>query len=842
MKQKLLIVVFVFLCTVLVGSSYAQSGPLAPDGQPRQTYYAPFPVAISLDGDASDWGGVPRVFLSGGDTSVSFAAAADDSFIYLLAVVTDPNIISGEHGTNYWNEDSVEFYLNGTGDLTRRSYVPGVAQITIPALNKDLPPDQTIIAGVQGSSLDAQARVVETENGYVVEVAVPLVNNVWTLTPEHGATIGFQFHLNGASEMNRDTKLIWSAFDTADQSYVNPSVFGFLLFYEVGRTDVPSLPDTVAAERPQRPPVPRSALYRNGALPAEVRVIDLMARMSLEDKIAQMTLVEKDSILVADLTEMGIGGLLSGGGGAPSSNTPAAWAAMVDGFQQAALESHLGIPLIYGVDAVHGHNNLFGATIFPHNIGLGATRNPALVEQICRATALETIATGIYWNYTPVVAVVQDIRWGRSYEAFSENTQLVTDLALACMHGLQGDDIGDPMTMLATVKHYVGDGGTVWGSSTTGNYQIDQGVTEVDEATLRAIHLPPYQAAVEQGAQSIMISFSSWNATKMHGERYLITDVLKGEMGFTGFIVSDWGGVDQVVTGDYYQSVVQSINAGVDMVMVPYNYLLFMETLKQAVNNGDVPIERIDDAVRRILTVKFEMGLFENPFSNPDLIETIGSPEHRALARQAVAESAVLLRNEGGVLPLAPTTPLVLVAGGSADDLGKQMGGWTISWQGASGATTIGTTILQAIGETVDPTTQVLYDPRADFPSGTQAEVGIVVVGELPYAEGMGDTDDLRLSADDRAAIEAMRGVAERVVVVIVAGRPLLITDDVENWDAVVMVWLPGSEGQGVADVLFGLHPFTGKLPVTWPASIDQLPIAPEHEPLYPYGFGLTTE
>lgn len=842
MKQNLLIVVFVFLCTVLVGSSYAQSGPLAPDGQSRQTYYAPFPVAINLDGDASDWGGVPRVFLSGGDTSVSFAAAADDSFIYLLAVVTDPNIISGEHGTNYWNEDSVEFYLNGTGDLTRRSYAPGVAQITIPALNKDLPPDQTIIAGVQGSSVDAQARVVETENGYVVEVAVPLVNNVWAITPEHGATIGFQFHLNGASEMNRDTKLIWSAFDTADQSYVNPSVFGFLLFYEVGRTDVPSLPDTVAAERPQRPPVPRSALYRNGALPAEVRVVDLMARMSLEDKIAQMTLVEKDSILVADLTEMGIGGLLSGGGGAPSSNTPAAWAAMVDGFQQAALESHLGIPLIYGVDAVHGHNNLFGATIFPHNIGLGATRNPALVEQICRATALETIATGIYWNYTPVVAVVQDIRWGRSYEAFSENTQLVTDLALACMRGLQGDDIGDPLTMLATVKHYVGDGGTVWGSSTTGNYQIDQGVTEADEATLRAIHLPPYQAAVEQGAQSIMISFSSWNATKMHGERYLITDVLKGEMGFTGFIVSDWGGVDQVVPDDYYQSVVQSINAGVDMVMVPYNYLLFMETLKQAVNNGDVPIERIDDAVRRILTVKFEMGLFENPFSNPDLIETIGSAEHRALARQAVAESAVLLRNEGGVLPLAPSTPLVLVAGGSADDLGKQMGGWSISWQGASGETTIGTTILQAITETVSPTTQVLYDPLADFPSDTQAEVGIVVVGELPYAEGMGDTDDLSLSADDRAAIEAMRAVAERVVVVIVAGRPLLITDEVQNWDAVVMVWLPGSEGQGVADVLFGLHPFTGKLPITWPASIDQLPIAPEHEPLYPYGFGLTTE
>lgn len=842
MKQKLLTIVFVLLVGVLVSSGYAQDGPLAPDGESGQTYFAPFPVPITLDGDASDWQGVPRVFLSSGGTSVGFAAAADDTTLYLLADVTDPNIIAGQHATSYWNEDSVEFYLNGTGDLTRRSYGPGVAQLTIPALNIGLPIEEAIIAGIQGESVNAQTLVVATEGGYVVEVAVPLVNDVWTITPEHGATIGFQFHLNGASEMNRDTKLIWSIFDTNDQSYVNPSLFGYLLFYEVGQTDVPSLPESLGATTVERPPVPRSALYRASSMPTEVRVIDLLSRMTLEDKIAQMTLVEKGSIQPRDVQEFGIGGVLSGGGGSPSSNTPAAWAEMVDGYQQAALDAHFGIPLIYGVDAVHGHNNLFGATIFPHNIGLGATRNPALVEQICRATALETIATGIYWNYSPVVAVLQDIRWGRSYEVYGEDTALVTEMALACIRGLQGDDIRDPLTMLASVKHYVGDGGTAWGSSTTGDYQIDQGVTQVDEATLRAIHLPPYQAAVEAGAQNIMISFSSWNETKMHGQGYLINDVLKGEFGFEGFIVSDWGGVDQVVEGDYYQSVVESINAGVDMVMVPYNYLLFMETLKQAVNSGDVPLARIDDAVTRILTVKMNMGLFEHPFHNPDLVDTIGSAEHRALARQAAAESAVLLRNENAALPIDPATPTLLVAGSNADDLGNQMGGWTISWQGDSGKTTLGTTILAGIQATVGAETTVIYDAAGAFADDVHAEIGIVVVGETPYAEGLGDNGELTLSAEDLAAIEATRAHADKVVVVIVAGRPQIITDYVEAWDGVVMAWLPGSEGQGVADVLFGVQPFTGKLPVTWPTSVEQLPISAENAPLYAFGYGLTTE
>lgn len=579
----------------------------------------------------------------------------------------------------------------------------------------------------------------------------------------------------------------------------------------------------------------------------ENRVEDLLAQMTLDEKIGQMTLVEKNSIDAADVTAYHIGAVLSGGGGYPAAgNTPEDWRDMVKAYQDAALQTRLGIPLLYGVDAVHGHNNVKEAVIFPHNIGLGAANDPDLVTRIGQVTATEMIATGIYWNYAPVLAIPQDIRWGRTYEAFAQDTDIVSTLATAYLVGLQGDDLSDPSTVLGTPKHYVGDGGTVWGTGSSG-YAIDQGDTQVDEDTLRAVHLPPYQAAIDAGAQSIMVSYSSWNGAKLHGHHYLITDVLKNELGFYGFVVSDWGGIDQV-DKDYYAAVVGAINAGVDMNMVPFDYRRFIDTLKQAVNNGDITEERIDDAVRRILTVKFNLGLFENPQGRDELLDTVGSDAHRELAREAVQKSLVLLKNDD-VLPLATDTPTIYVAGRAADDVGLQCGGWTIEHQGGSGSITPGTTILDAIEQIVSGGTTVVYDRKGDF-SGivdengnpARADVGIVVVGEQPYAEGRGDNWEPSLTREDRKVIERMAEQSEKLVVVLLSGRPLLISDDIGTWDALVAAWLPGTEGQGVVDGLFGQSPITGKLSFEWPASLDQIPLGASNDmPLFPIGYGLET-
>lgn len=829
----------------------AAQGPLAPDGLPGQTYLAPFPLTITLDGDLSDWAGVPRVTvppdadLTTGAPAITFAAAADATYLYFMAEVIDSNIISGAHGTEYWNEDSVEFYVNATGDLTLREYVDGVAQITIPALNMGRAPEEAVIGGMRGLTANALATAAATPTGYAVEAAVPLHNDVWDITVVHGAVIGFQVHLNGASRADRDTKLIWSIFDTADRSYLDPSLFGQLIFFEIGQTTIPPTPTPIPIATPI--PLPTGARYQDPTAAINDRLEDLLARMTLAEKIGQMTLVEKNSIRRADIAALGIGGLLSGGGGYPDrfNNTPAAWAQMVNGFQAEALRSRLGVPLIYGVDAVHGHNNVRGTVIFPHNIGLGAADDPTLMTEIGRVTALEMIATGIYWNYAPVVAVPQDIRWGRTYEAYGEDTELVTRLAVAYLRGLQGDDLADPATVLATPKHYVGDGGTTWGSSTTNDWIIDQGVTDVDEATLRAVHLPPYIAAIEAGAQSIMVSFSSWGGLKMHAQRYLITDVLKGELGFSGFVVSDWGGIDQI-SPDYYTAVVAAINAGIDMNMVPYDYRRFIDTLTAAVENGDVPLERIDDAVQRILRVKFALGLFEHPFGDDALLAQVGSAEHRAVARTAVTRSLALLRNEGNILPLDPATPVIFVGGQAADDIGIQSGGWTIEWQGAVGDITEGATILEGIEATVDRATQVFYDRFGRFNNtgGVTPDACIAVVGEQPYAEGIGDRGNLSLAEPDIALLAWMRPICEKLIVIVIAGRPLILTDQLEDMDALVAAWLPGSEGQGVADALFGRQPFTGRLSFTWPRSMDQVPLSQlsaGEEPLFPRGFGLQT-
>jgi len=606
----------------------------------------------------------------------------------------------------------------------------------------------------------------------------------------------------------------------------------------------PDAPTAPTAES-EAPPV-----YQDASRPIPERVEDLLARMSLAEKIGQMTLIEKNSLGEGDVAEYYLGGVLSGGGGSPRDNAPEGWLEMVRAFQEEALTTPLAIPIIYGVDAVHGHNNVPGAVIFPHNVGLGATRNADLVSQIARVTAVEVAATGIFWNYAPTVAVPQDIRWGRIYEGFAEQTDLVSELGAAYVAGLQGDDLTAETAVLATPKHFVGDGGTTWGSSTT--YQIDQGVTEVDEETLRAIHLPPYQAAIDAGARSIMISFSSWGGQKMHANTYLINDVLKDELGFTGFVVSDWGGVDQV-DSNYDEAVVASINAGIDMNMVPYDAERFINSLTAAVESGAVSQERIDDAVRRILTVKFELGLFERGLPDESLLDQVGSDEHRALARDAVRQSLVLLQNEDGALPLDKEAPVIFVAGEAADDIGMQLGGWSISWQGMPGDITEGTTILEAIEEVAAG--EVYFNRFGryerivdDAGNPIVADVGIVVLAERPYAEGEGDRADLALSQPEIDLVARVRDQSEKVVVILMSGRPLLIESVLANSDAFVAAWLPGTEAQGIADALFGDYEFTGRLPYTWPRTMEQVTVDKSalsdsgcEAPLFPYGYGLTT-
>ena len=826
------------------------AAPLAPEGELGKTYYAPFPLIIQLDGDLSDWQGVPTVAIPHGTTpadqpGLTFAAAADDQYLYLMGNINKPNIISGQHGTEYWNEDSVEFYVNGTGDLELTAYKDGVAQITIPALNVDRSTGDAVIAGVNGTTVDAKVAAKKTATGYAVEVAAPLKNKVWSITPVHGTTIGFQVHMNGATQADRNIKLIWSLADKSDQSWQNPSVFGELLFFEKGKTDKPVFQPTVTPTLlPTLPPPPADAPYKNPKLPVEQRVDDLLSRMTLPEKIGQMTQIEKGSLNGNVVASQFLGSVLSGGGGYPKINTPDRWAGMTDGFQKYALSTRLGIPEMYGADAVHGHNNVRGAVIFPHNIGLGAANDEDLMRRIGRITAEEMVATGVKWNFAPVIAVPQDIRWGRTYEGYGENTDLVTRLGTAYLEGLQGKNLANPLSVIGSLKHYIGDGGTAWGTSTTEDYKLDQGVTQVDEPTLRALFLPPYQAGIKAGARNVMVSFSSWGGMKMHAQKYLLTDVLKGELGFDGFVVSDWAGVDQI-SPDYYNSVVTAVNAGIDMNMVPTDYNRFITTLTQAVEKGDVPMSRIDDAVRRILRVKFETGLFERPYANVEQVPNVGSKEHRAVAREAVVKSLVLLKNENKVLPLSTSTPLIYVAGIGANDIGMQSGGWTIEWQGQMGDITPGTTILEAISNTVKPGTTIKYDSAGNFEAGKVADACVAVVGEQPYAEGRGDKADLSLAPADVKMTEDMRDKCQKLVVILLSGRPMVVTDPLKQWDAFVAAWLPGTEGQGVADVLFGDKPFTGQLPYTWPRSNDQLPFdfknlgSGEAGPLFPFGYGL---
>ncbi|WP_051552099.1 glycoside hydrolase family 3 protein [Nocardioides sp. URHA0020] len=618
--------------------------------------------------------------------------------------------------------------------------------------------------------------------------------------------------------------------------------------------------------------------YQDPSVPTAQRVSDLLGRMTLAEKIGQMTQAERIDV-DADpslITSNALGSVLSGGGSVPADNTPEAWADMVDRYQQAALATRLGIPLIYGVDSVHGHGNLQGATIFPHNIGLGATRDPRLVQRIGHITAEETRASGPQWAFAPCICVARDDRWGRTYESFGETPRLVKSMETV-IDGLQGrpGQLDDADRVLASAKHFAGDGLTAYDEAAagTGAYPIDQGIDKVSRKDFKRLALAPYVPAVKQHhVGSVMPSFSSvdWtndglgNPVKMHANKQLITGWLKGQQHFQGFVISDWRAIRQL-PGDYRAQVKASVLAGVDMYMEPIQapnnptgWDEFIPTLTDLVGTGEVPMARIDDAVSRILRAKFKLGLFEHPLTDRSNIDQVGSKAHRAVARRAVAESQVLLRNKQRTLPLKAKSK-VYVAGSNADNIGNQAGGWTLTWQGGSTNVIPGQTILDGIEKAAKGA--VTFSEKATTPVPRNS-VGVVVVGETPYAEGFGDVggpqwaydpgdagvprqkQTMELSAADKQAIRTVCARTTSCTVLVVSGRPMIIPPALlQQTDALVASWLPGSEGAGVADVLYGRSPFVGKLPVTWPRSVAQEPINigdKSYNPLYRYGFGLS--
>ncbi|MFN0099030.1 MAG: glycoside hydrolase family 3 protein [Gemmatimonadaceae bacterium] len=588
------------------------------------------------------------------------------------------------------------------------------------------------------------------------------------------------------------------------------------------------------------------------------RAAQLLSQMTLAHKLGQMIQAERASTTPDDVRDHHLGSVLSGGGSVPGNNAVSDWVAMNDAYWMASMSTERGrlpIPLLYAIDAIHGNTNVLGATVFPHNIGLGAARDPHLIERLARLCAEEVLATGLDWTFAPTLAVVRDIRWGRTYESFSEDPAIVASYAAGYVRGLQGalDDDG----VIACAKHWVGDGGTTGG--------VDQGDTAISEDELNHIHMTPYRPALEAGVLTVMASFNSWNKEKCHGSRYLLTDVLKGRLNFDGFVVSDWDGVDQL-GDDLGEALATAINAGVDMVMVSADWKRMLSLLHQVVSDGRVPMSRIDDAVRRILTVKYRVGLFERVrpaerrWANSP---TFGGDAHRAIAREAVRKSLVLLKHEAGVLPIKPGAR-ILVAGKNADDRGHQCGGFTVDWQGTHGNDRImgGTSIWEGLKAAAPQAVLSVDGSAAD---ASQHDVAIVVIGENPYAEGMGDIrhggsvprgsgvqtmtnlhpygNTLVLAQrhpEDLATIRRIQAAGVPVVTVLISGRPLVTNDEMAASAAFVAAWLPGSEGSGVADVLLGAHDFHGTLPFGWPA-LDEGAYGCS-APLFPRGHGLRTK
>jgi beta-glucosidase len=582
--------------------------------------------------------------------------------------------------------------------------------------------------------------------------------------------------------------------------------------------------------------------HRASAATGCTSVTDCLSKMTLAEKAGQMTQVANTYIRnKADIATYGLGSVLSGGGGGPNGagGTATQWADMVDNFQSYALQSRLGIPLIYGVDAVHGHNNVQGAVLFPHHIGMGATRDAALVQQVEDVTRQEVLGTGIHWTFAPCVCVPRDDRWGRTYEGYGEDPSIVSSLAQAAVTGFQEPPPLGTNSVMATAKHYVADGGTTFGTGDSG-YLIDQGDAQITESELRAVHLPPYQSAIAAGVGSVMVSYSSWNGMKDHGNGYLINTILKGELGFKGFVVSDWGGVKQLPDSTYADQVAHAVNAGIDMIMVPDDYIGNINVIVNDVNAGKITQARIDDAVTRILTAKFALDLFNHPFTDRTYTAQVGSAAHRAVARQAVRESLVLLKNNG-VLPLSKTGTYKIVVGGkSVDNLGYQLGGWSISWQGGSGTTTTGTTFWQALQQATAGTNITIQNVGTKTKGRYSGDIGIWVGGETPYAEGKGDSSTLAFGSDNSSQLSDICAHVTTCIAILYSGRPVIITDQLPKAKAFVAGWLPGTEAGGITDVLFGAG-FTGKLPVTWPNAVTDEPInsGDGKTPLFPLGYGL---
>nr|GMD64382.1 beta-glucosidase BoGH3B-like [Ipomoea batatas] len=596
-------------------------------------------------------------------------------------------------------------------------------------------------------------------------------------------------------------------------------------------------------------------VYRDPNAPVEDRVKDLLSRMNLKEKIGQMIQIDRAVATPSAITDYFLGSILSGGGSKPSDNAASEeWADMIDGFQKAALETRLGIPIIYGIDAIHGNNNVYGATVFPHFIGLGATRDADLVKRIGVVTALEVRASGAQYDFAPCVAVSKDPRWGRCYESFSEDTEVVRKLS-CLVTGLQGQPpeghpsgypyVGGRNNVAACAKHFVGDGGTLKG--------INEGNTTISYDDLINVHMAPYLDCLAQGVCTVMASYSSWNGKKMHTNYHFLTEILKTKFGFKGFVITDWEGIDRISDppgSNYRECVMLGINAGIDMVMVPFKFEILWNDLLSLAESGEIPMARIDDAVERILRVKFITGVFDHPFTDRSLLDMVGCKAHRELAREAVRKSLVLLKNgkdsEKPFLPLDRNVKKILVAGTHADDLGYQCGGWTSTWLGTGGRITIGTTILDALKEVMGDNTEIIFEPTPSEEtfSGQDFSYAIVAVGETPYAETAGDDPELKIPLNGS---DIVRLVADKVptVMILISGRPMVIEPTLlDKVESLVAAWLPGTEGRGITDLLFGDYPFHGKLPVTWFKSIDQLPMHAQKnssDPLFPFGFGLTT-
>ena len=569
------------------------------------------------------------------------------------------------------------------------------------------------------------------------------------------------------------------------------------------------------------------------------KVSELIDSMTLDEKVGQMTQIDQRFLdTITDLSTYSIGSLLSGGGSHPKVNEPQAWLDMYNKYQEETLKNRLGIPLIYGIDAVHGHNNVYGATIFPQNIGLGATNNPELVYKISEATSLEVAATGIDWTFSPCLSSPEDYRWGRTYEGFSSDPVLVEKLGKAAVEGYQNALTNSGKKVVACAKHFIGDGNTEFGTGMNG--LVDRGNTVLTTDELKEKLLPKYQAAIDANVQTIMASYNSWNGVKCHGSKELLTDILKVEMGFEGFVISDWQGIDEI-PGNYKSDIITSINAGVDMVMVSGQgqpYKKFMRLLKENVEEGSISMERIDDAVSRILKVKLRNGLFTNPIVQNDNLQVIGSDDHRNIARQAVRESVVVLKNEN-LIPISKESKSIVVAGRGADNLGMQCGGWTINWQGGQGDITIGTTILDGIKASVSTETKVIHSKDGTDLGNVSGDLAIVVIGEDPYTEFFGDKDNLDLLEEDIQTINNLKEKGYKVLVLLISGRPMNIADHLDNWDGFAAIWLPGTEGNGVSDILFGDFQSTGKLSYPWPINTEDGANAPENDLLYNIGFGL---